>query len=189
MALLLGVLSNGPVDPIDSCAPPWKDAPMAELTPARLWISLPQETRLLAARSYDWKKPESRMEAEIAICRAMKFRDAFVRKLPLEKRIGYLASGIRPDDSLATSLLLALHLEHRRPLLGAFLDALGIKHDNGLITEENEIAAPDGPALAAAARTLYERFPADDVTLYLKSLLTIDPETWGGLRVSAAIRG
>src|SRR5712691_437865 len=86
-----------------------------ELTPARLWVSLPAEIRVLAARSWDWKSPETRREADLAIARSLNFREAFVRKLPLEKRIGYLASAVRADDQLASTLLVALHLEHRRP--------------------------------------------------------------------------
>ena len=160
---------------------------MAELTPTRLWMTLPQETRLLAARSYDWANSESRLEADLSIARSMKFRDSFVRKLPLEKRIGYLAS-IRPTDSLATTMLLALHLQNRRPILSAFLDALGIPHDNGLITEGAEIGVPTAPALADAARKLYEQFKEDEVTLYLESLVAIDPETWSGLQETLTSR-
>ena len=162
---------------------------MADLTPSKLWTMLPQETRLLAARSYDWKTPESRLEAELTIARALKFRDLFVRKLPLEKRIGYLATAVRPADSLAASLLLALHLEHRRPILAAFLDSLGIEHDNGLITEDKEVAPPEAAALAAAAAKLYENFPENDVTVYLKCLLAVDPVTWGGLRETVTGEG
>jgi hypothetical protein len=155
---------------------------MSDLTPSKLWMSLPADVRLLAARSYDWKSPESRLEAELTIARALKFRDVFVHKLPLEKRIGYLAQAVRPADSLAASLLLALHLEHRRPILGTFLDVLGIKHDNGLITDDNEVEPPSSEALREAAAKLYEIYPREEVTLYLNSLLAVDPVTWGGLR-------
>ena len=31
------------------------------------------------------------------------------------------------------------HLERQRPMMGAFLDLLGIAHENGLINEENVI--------------------------------------------------
>lgn len=155
---------------------------MADLSASRIWMSLAPDTRVLAARSYDWKSPESRLEAEVAIARSLRFRDAFVRKLPLEKRIGYLGTAVRPEDPLAASLLLALHLAHRRPMLAAFLDALGIEHDNGLIAQAHELTAPEPSALAAAAAGLYRSFPEDEVTVYLRSLLAIDPETWGGLR-------
>ena len=46
---------------------------------------------------------------------------------------------MRPDDSLATSLLLALHLGRRQPLLSAFLDRMGIPHDEGMIDPDHEL--------------------------------------------------
>lgn len=153
-----------------------------DLTPARLWMSLSPEIRMLAARSYDWKTPETRREAVQVIARSLKFRDEFVRKLPLEKRIGYLAMAVRADDSIATTLLLSLHLAERRPMLAAFLDALAIKHDDGLISEGQEISPPTAGTLASAAAVLDSRFPVDEVTLYLTSLVAIDPDTWSGLR-------
>lgn len=162
---------------------------MSELTPSRLWMSLPAETRMLAARSYDWKAPESRLEAELAIVRSLRFREMFVRKLPLEKRIAYIASAVRPEDPLAASLLLALHLGHRRPMLAAFLDELKIPHDDGVIDEDASVGRPADGALASAVAVLDERFPRDEVALYLKSLLAVDPETWAGLRDLLAARG
>jgi len=64
-------------------------------------------------------------------------------------------------------------------MMGAFLDALGIEHENGLIKEESVKPAPDkiGPAVAQ----LDQQFPAEDVRVYLTTLLSQDPETWGAL--------
>ena len=61
--------------------------------------------------------------------------------------------------------------------MGAFLDALGIAHENGLITEE-DVATPAADKLAAAVQTVRGSFPSDDVDLYLKTLATLDGETW-----------
>ena len=41
---------------------------------------------------------------------------------------------------------------------------------------------PDAGKLAPAAAQLGEQFPAEDVSLYLNTLLCQDPETWGGLK-------
>jgi hypothetical protein len=153
-------------------------------TLAKIWTSLPTSVRTLAAKSFyahEPDEPASRLQADVAIARAVKARDVFVRRMPVEKKIAYLATAVRPDEMLASSLLLALHLGERRPMLAAFLDALGIAHDNGLIGDNAELKPPDAASLGAAARTLYERFPADDVTLYLKVLLAMDDAMWGGL--------
>ena len=65
-------------------------------------------------------------------------------------------------------------------MMGAFLDALGIAHEEGLINDE-EMEAPPAERLAQAVKTLEEKFPADDVALYLSTLWWQDPDTWGGL--------
>jgi len=158
---------------------------------AKIWMSLPPPVRSLAARSFYEHDPDdvaSRMQAEAAIARAVKARDVFVRRLPEEKKIAYLATAVRPDEILASSLLLALHLAHRRPMLAAFLDALEIPHDNGLIAEDADMTPPDAKRLSAAARTLYEKFPEDEVSLYLKVLLAMDGEMWGGLAETVEAR-
>jgi hypothetical protein len=71
------------------------------------------------------------------------------------------------------------HLAEQRPMMGAFLDALGIKHANGLI--EDEGVTPDPAKIKSAAQTLTGQFPPGAVSLYLNTLLSQDPGTWGAL--------
>jgi hypothetical protein len=65
-------------------------------------------------------------------------------------------------------------------MMGAFLDALGITHEDGLIQQEE--VKPDASKIPPAAAQLAQQFPPDDVRLYLDTLLSQDPETWGALR-------
>lgn len=152
--------------------------------PSQLWAALEPETRLAAARclyAHDWGEAPTRREADFAIMQGMRFRETAVRQLPVDKRATYLARSIRPTDSLASSLLLALHLEQRRPILAAFLDALKIPHKDGLIAENYEVKPPSEAALGKAAKALRDAFPAAEVELYLVSLYVLDRDTWGGL--------
>ena len=154
------------------------------LSPLRLWSALDPETRLLAARSlyaHDWGQSPTKREADLTIAATMRFRDAMVRQLPVDKRAAYLAKIGTPSENLASSLLLALHLEQRRPILGAFLDALGVPHRDGLIAEDHELKAPDAKTLEAAVKKIGASFDAAEVDLYLATLLALDPDTWGGL--------
>ncbi|HEX4825809.1 MAG TPA: hypothetical protein VFV19_16020 [Candidatus Polarisedimenticolaceae bacterium] len=152
--------------------------------PSQLWGALSPELRVVAARAlyaHDWGQAPTRHEADASIMHGMRFRESAVRQLPVEKRAGYLARSIRPTDSLASSLLLALHLEHRRPILSAFLDALGIPHQDGLITDDHEMKPPDAAKLKQAVASLRVAFPEDEVELYLATLHVLDRDTWGGL--------
>lgn len=154
------------------------------LTPVRLWEALDGETRLAAARALyrrDWGEASTRREADLSIAAAMRFRDAAVRQLPVDRRVQYLAKMRIPTDGLASSLLMALHLEERAALLGAFLDALDIPHEGGLIDEDHEVDPPTDEAISAASTALFEGFPAAEVETYLASLVAMDAETWAGV--------
>jgi hypothetical protein len=65
-------------------------------------------------------------------------------------------------------------------MMGAFLDALGITHENGLISDEG-VTKPSADQLRAAADDISGKYPADDVALYFSTLVSQDPETWGEL--------
>jgi len=157
---------------------------LSQCAPSQLWASLDPELKLAAARSlyaHDWGDAPTRREADYAIMHGMRFRESAVRQLPVDKRAHYVARSIRPTDSLAGSMLLALHLEERRDMLATFLDALGIPHENGLIDENHEMKPPTAAALSKAAKSLSAKFPAADVELYLATLYVLDRATWAGL--------
>ncbi len=110
----------------------------------------------------------------------MKFRAKSVVALPLEKKAKYLATLPSVSDSVAARALVNYHLERQRPMMIAFLDSLGIGHEDGLINEEN-VAKPDAEKLKVAAGELASRFPQEDVSLYFSTLVSQDPDTWGAL--------
>ncbi len=143
---------------------------------------MPQERRLDAARAFwdDEQSAEQHPEAVVAIAQHLKFRPKSAAALPVEKRAKYLAGLPSVSDLLASRLLVAYHLAQQRPMMGRFLDLLGIAHDNGLIAEE-EVKRPEKARVASAAKTLREEFPADDVELYFATLAGQDPETWSDL--------
>lgn len=159
--------------------------PLDSLTASRLWSALDPDTRAAAARALYARASRAgdagRAEADLAVARALRFRESAVRRLPVERRVHYLCRAARPDDALAASLLVAFHLAARSRMLAAFLDALGIPHDDGLIREGHRLEPPAAAALEAAVDRLFETFPAEEVGLYLASLLAVDSDTWGGL--------
>lgn len=164
-----------------------------DVDPAGLWAALDADVREEAVRAVyrgSRDQGQARREADRAIAAALNFREVAVRKLPTERRIGYVLRSVRPDDQLASTLLMGLHLEERTALLSAFLDALGIEHEDGLIGDD-EGAPPTPAALAEAVAAVSASFPADQVEVYLASLIAMDPETWGGLAdaVRSAERG
>ena len=153
-----------------------------DLRPSRLWKRMPEPMRRMASAAMwtDKESAEQQAEAVAAIAKQMKFRPKSVQALAPDRKARYLASIAAVPETLAARLLVSYHLAHQRPMMTEFLDALGIAHDNGLITEEH-LQAPDPAKLAEAVRRLRDTHAPDAVRLYLSTLAGQDPETWGGL--------
>ena len=161
-----------------------KELPLDDLSPSKLWGHLDPAVRQLAAHAlyvHDWGRAQTRREADLAVAATLRSRELTVRKMPTDRRADYLARAVRPTDSLASSLLLALHLQHRRDLLATFLDTLGIPHDGGLIAEEHEVSALAPDTLARAAAMMFAKFPEEAVETYFATLIAIDHELWSPL--------
>jgi hypothetical protein len=152
------------------------------LTPSRLWKMMTFDQRQRVARAF-WGGEDiadDQLQAALLIAQQKKFRPKTIVALDDDRKARHLASMSSLPDTLAARALIAYHLAEQRPMMGAFLDALGIKHDNGLIEEEN--TKPDEAKLGPAAAALSTAYPPEDVRLYLNTLLCQDPETWAGLQ-------
>ena len=152
------------------------------MRPSALWKEMSPEKRLVAAGAFwsDEHGGEQQVEIIVAIARKLNFRPKSVPSLPLERRARLLAGMDDVSDAVASRALIAYHLAAERPMMAAFLDALGIGHDNGLITAE-EVPAPEQAKLAEGVSALRTAFAADAVRLYLHTLLLLDGDTWAGL--------
>src|SRR5437667_1493409 len=151
-------------------------------TPGRVWRRMTAEQRQRAARAFwrDEKGAAERTQAVVLIAQQMKFRPKTVASLDDERRARHLAGVPTLPDAIAARVLMLYHLAEQRPMMGTFLDALGIAHDNGLIRED--AAAPDPAKTAAAAAAIARAYPAHDVALYLNTLLWQDPKSWATLQ-------
>ena len=158
------------------------DRDLSNFRPSKLWRKMPLDRRIDAAGLFwdDEHSADQQVEAVSAIASHMKFRPRSVISLAPDKRAKYLAQLPAISDTIAARALVNYHLERQRPMMSAFLDLLGIAHENGLITEEN-VPKPDAAKVQGAVKELAARFPPDEVSLYLSTLVSQDPETWEGL--------
>jgi hypothetical protein len=156
---------------------------MAEtpVTPSRLWRQMSLDQRTRAARAF-WEDPEAtddQVQAALLIAQQKKFRAKTVVGLDVDRKARHLATLGALPDQIAARALIVYHLAAQRPMMAAFLDALGITHEDGLIKEES--VKPDVAKVGPAAAQIAKQFPPDDVRIYLNTLLCQDPETWGAL--------
>lgn len=141
------------------------------------------EAQKLQAAEAFWREGDSadqQMEAMVLLAQKLKARPKFVASLPPQRKAKHLAHFPGMPDVLAARLLVSYHLAHQRPMMAAFLDALGIPHEDGLINDELDTAV-DPETLAKGVAALRAAYPAADVGLYFETLRLQDPDTWGGL--------
>lgn len=154
-------------------------------TATRIWKHLPPEERLLAATAFFAEPPPELAGAALgALVKARHLRPQAARSLAPDAQARILATVLDPGEPLSQGLLVSLHLTHRRPLLGAFLDALGLPHEDGVLKEEADPAAAMTVEKAKAAAAALASYPAGDVRTYLNTLWLQDPERWAALEAA-----
>jgi hypothetical protein len=156
-------------------------------TATRLWKSLSPDDRLLAAAAlFAEPAPELIGLAIGALVRARHLRPQAARSLAPDAQARILATVLDPGEPLAQGLLVGLHLAERRSLLGAFLDALALPHDDGILKEEADAAPPVGEPAAREAIRALAGFPPEQVRTYLNTLWLQDPERWRALEAASS---
>src|SRR5438552_17568074 len=150
--------------------------------PSLLWKQMSADGRRQAAEAFwrDENGANEQAEATATIAKRLKFRTKSVVVLPAARKIQYLLDLPVVPEAVAARLLVSHHIANKRAMMAAFLDALGVTHDNGMIAEEAVI--PQEPdKIHAAVKAIAASFPAEDVALYLSTLVWQDPETWAAL--------
>ena len=147
-----------------------------ETTATRVWKRLTRDERLAAASAFWQETPAEGAGAALAsIVRARHLRPQVARQLDAEEKARSLASVLDPGESVASALLVALHLGPRRAMLVPFLDAAGLAHDNGIL--KDEAGEPVSEAVArAGVQALRASFTPAEIETYLNTLWLQDPD-------------
>jgi len=150
-------------------------------TVRKLWKALTPEERAaaitasLADDENGWVKTTTRA----GVAGALKFRPQSVATWPREQLVREAARLPLDDVQLLSAYLVDLHLGTRRPMMAAFLDSIGVKHENGRIdTEANGAIEVDAERFRAAADDLAGKYPVDEVVTYFLTVLLQDYESW-----------
>jgi hypothetical protein len=143
-------------------------------------MTLDQRTRAAHAFWADEEATDDQVQAAMLIAQQKKFRPKTVIGLDLDRKSRHLATLAPIPEQIAARALIVYHLAEQRPLMAAFLDALGIAHENGLIQDDE--AKPDAEKIGPAAAQIAAQFPKDDVRIYFSTLVCQDRETWGPLQ-------
>ncbi len=151
----------------------------------RLWRALDAEERsqAISAAMQDDEGGWVRATTRASVASALKFRPQTVATWPRTKLVSEAARLPLDDAQLLSAYLVDLHLGHRRPMMGAFLNALGIPNEDGRIDSENvEVPVQDPVALKGAADGLAASHDLNEVVTYFLTLMLQDGGTWAGLQ-------
>ena len=154
-----------------------------EPTALRLWKRMSREERGAAAAAF-WKETPAEVSglALAAVVQARHIRPQVARSLPPEEQARALASVLNVGEPVAASLLVALHLGERRPMLATFLDAAGLAHENGVLADDDAGAAVPEDAAGKGVEALRAAgHDAETIRTYLNTLWLQDPERWKAL--------
>jgi hypothetical protein len=102
-----------------------------------------------------------------AIARMLNSRVGSVARLPDRTRVKALRAWIvrQRDEAVAGDLLAAYFLGPRKALVTSFLDATGVKHEDGRVDDD---ARPDPAKVPDAVAALNQAYDREDVHLYLQ---------------------
>lgn len=149
----------------------------------KLWKALTPDERTLAVTAAldddenGWVKTTTRT----AIATALKFRPQIVATWPRQKLVGEAVRLPLDDVQLLSAYLVDLHLGHRRPMMAAFLDAVGVPHQDGRLDTESQVPVQVTPEqVQSAADQLLASYPEDEIATYFLTLVLQDFETWKG---------
>lgn len=103
-------------------------------------------------------------------------RPIFVERKPPNERAIWLQNAVsrKPTEEIAAQLLHAWLLVAQKAMLCDFLEALGIKHEDG--TVETLPASPPKEKLREVVAQLLTKYPAESLAAYLHAFHQMDDE-------------
>ena len=148
----------------------------------RIWRAMSADDRraaLMALLSAKDDGPVAAAAIRAEIAKARHFRPQVLASWDTAKLADTGAKLDIGDRPIAWEALLALHLKVRTPMLAQFLDALGIKHENGEFSGDIDAGTLTEPKLRAAAEGLLAGFDESAVVIYLLALRASQPSFRG----------
>jgi hypothetical protein len=117
-----------------------------------------------------------------AVAEAKHVRPVFLERQPRDARHAMMLSALtRPNlDVAAASFIRAWLVQKNAQMLMDYLDALGIKHDKGVV--EDLPATVDDAKLKAAVELLLGKYPHEVVAVYLNAFNDLNGAGWPNLK-------
>ena len=117
-----------------------------------------------------------------AAAQAKKVRPVFLERQPRAERYRFMASALGRSDlsTVAGNVISGWLVKNQKALLSEFLDALKIKHQDGVVEDLPETV--DDKDLHAAVDSLLSKYPPEVVGLYLRAFHDMNDVNWPNLK-------
>jgi hypothetical protein len=140
----------------------------------------PAEAHELFESLHDANKPAYRGALQATAARR-RLRPVFLERKPRAERHQWMQAVLAAPahEDLGLEILQNWVLSAHRPMLGDFLDALGIAHEDGLV--DTIPAQPAREKVDAAVDAIAAKHPATAVKIYLNLFQPVGPEAWPDL--------
>jgi hypothetical protein len=131
--------------------------------------------------AYETDKPLYRATMS-SVAEARKVRPIFLERQPrTERHSAMLHTLTRPSlDAVAGNLIRAWLVKKHKAMLGDFLDALGIKHNEGVV--DDLPASVEDEKLRGAINALLAKYPPETVAVYLQAFNEMNQANWANLK-------
>ncbi len=131
-----------------------------------LWNLFDRGEREAATRWFVRSEEDGRRQIDEAVAAALRFRPQTVRRWPLDKIARHMGTVPLHDPALARLLLLhSVDAPQHVPMVRAFLDALGIPHEDGEVDSVKKLDA-SRYSLGKVAARMAEEYGDRTVALY-----------------------
>jgi hypothetical protein len=158
---------------------------MIELTVKEVWDALTavekEDACLAFLEGKDTFSRDALPRVTQELAKALKFRDAFVKRLPVTEKVRHLR---RLADSptlrqVCDDLLRSWIVRRKTPMLVCFVEAQGLKHTDGIL--DDSVTQADLKSVKKGVCAVLEKFPPHEVALYMGIMLTVGGDFWVGL--------
>ena len=135
-----------------------------------LWNALEPDERAAATQAYLGADERGREQLNKILAKARHFRPATVRKWPEEKIVKETRHVPLHDPTVASRLLTCHHVPGQLAMVTAFLDALGVSHDQGRVDASLASIDAEEDVVRSAVRAMVEEHGLRAAVVYLLAL-------------------
>lgn len=137
----------------------------------------------MALSLVDWMRTEEKpvFKATLtSLAQQKKLRPVFLERKPRAEQAAWVADNLklRLSEAIGENVLQIWLLKKKQAMLAAFLNQVGIPHDGNGAVDGDLPATLDAAKVAAAVKDCAEKYPAEELAIYLHLFQLQQPGGW-----------